>query len=279
MSWEYYPLVVGSSSVVLLAFFAMCTYCFRKRRQTYSDQADEEDGSDEYIDYIERKSTSKLPLISDEEKGGVGGTFHYISSKIEAKFRSSTSPTSPDSPGHGEKALFITTPPGDSYEETGVQPRTRTKSYDSVNSVSSGGGTTIPAEPDGPTDRGEELGSIYFNLSYDPIDLVLKLTIQKAVSLPAKDMSGTSDPFVKVLLLPDKKHKLETRVKRKMLNPIWNEVFTFEGFPEAKLLQRTLYLQVLDYDRFSRNDAIGEVVLPLSDIHLQQVRDNNHCNC
>ena len=50
------------------------------------------------------------------------------------------------------------------------------------------------------------------------------------------------------------------------------QVFTFEGFPESKLLQRTLYLQVLDYDRFSRNDSIGEVELPLCDIHLQEVK-------
>ena len=185
--------------------------------------------SEEYIDYIENKSTSRLPLISDEEKGGGGGgsTFHFISSKIEAKFKSGTSPTSPDSPGHGKKAMFITTPPpGETYENSNVQPRNRdrTQSYDSVQSLSSAGTTAVPAEPDSQSERGEELGSIYFNLSYDKRDLVLKLTIQKAVSLPAKDISGTSDPFVKVLLLPDKKHKLETRVKRKMLNPIWNEV-------------------------------------------------------
>lgn len=51
----------------------------------------------------------------------------------------------------------------------------------------------------------------------------------KAQELPAKDFSGTSDPFVKIYLLPDKKHKLETKVKRKNLNPHWNETFLFEG--------------------------------------------------
>jgi len=40
------------------------------------------------------------------------------------------------------------------------------------------------------------------------------------------------------------------------------------GFPYNKLLTRTLYLQVLDYDRFTRDDPIGEVCLPLSDISL-----------
>ncbi len=42
------------------------------------------------------------------------------------------------------------------------------------------------------------------------------------------------------------------------------------GFPYSKLMNRTLYLQVLDYDRFSRDDPIGEVCLPLAQVDLAQ---------
>lgn len=42
------------------------------------------------------------------------------------------------------------------------------------------------------------------------------------------DMGGTSDPYVKVYLLPDKKKKFETKVHRKTLNPVFNEQFTFK---------------------------------------------------
>jgi hypothetical protein len=43
-------------------------------------------------------------------------------------------------------------------------------------------------------------------------------------------------------------------------------------FPIAKLVQRTLYLQVFDYDRFSRDDPIGEVIIPLSDVDLSSTQ-------
>lgn len=42
------------------------------------------------------------------------------------------------------------------------------------------------------------------------------------------DMGGTSDPYVKVYMLPDKKKKFETKVQRKNLCPVFNETFTFK---------------------------------------------------
>lgn len=67
-------------------------------------------------------------------------------------------------------------------------------------------------------------------------------------------------------LLPDKKNRLETKIKRRTLNPRWNETFYFEGFPIQKLTTRVLHLHVFDYDRFSRDDSIGEVFLPLCQV-------------
>uniref|UniRef100_A0AAR2IIK2 Synaptotagmin-7 n=1 Tax=Pygocentrus nattereri TaxID=42514 RepID=A0AAR2IIK2_PYGNA len=118
----------------------------------------------------------------------------------------------------------------------------------------------------------EKLGRVQFSVGYSFQDSTLTVKILKGQDLPAKDFSGTSDPFVKIYLLPDKKHKLETKVKRKNLNPHWNETFLFEGFPYEKVVQRTLYLQVLDYDRFSRNDPIGEVSIPLNKIDLAHMQ-------
>ncbi len=74
-----------------------------------------------------------------------------------------------------------------------------------------------------------KLGKIQFNLKYDFQEMTLTLKIMRAINLPAKDFSGTSDPYVKIMLLPDKKNKLQTNIKRRNLNPRWNELFAFEG--------------------------------------------------
>ncbi|XP_031727171.1 synaptotagmin-7 isoform X4 [Anarrhichthys ocellatus] len=127
-------------------------------------------------------------------------------------------------------------------------------------------------DDDGEGPISEKLGRIQFSIGYSFQNTTLTVKLLRGQELPAKDFSGTSDPFVKIYLLPDKKHKLETKVKRKNLNPNWNETFLFEGFPYEKVRERTLYLQVLDYDRFSRNDPIGEVSIPLNKVELGQIK-------
>lgn len=75
----------------------------------------------------------------------------------------------------------------------------------------------------------DQLGRINFSVSYDFDTQTLTVKIIRAENLAAKDLSGTSDPYVKISLLPDKRHTLTTNVKRKNLNPRWNEIFAFEG--------------------------------------------------
>jgi len=56
----------------------------------------------------------------------------------------------------------------------------------------------------------------------------LTIGVIQATDLPGMDMSGTSDPYVKVYIMPDKKKKYETKVHRKTLNPVFNETFVFK---------------------------------------------------
>ncbi|XP_013416728.1 synaptotagmin-7 isoform X2 [Lingula anatina] len=117
-------------------------------------------------------------------------------------------------------------------------------------------------------DEDHKLGRIQFSIGYDFNENTLIVKVMRATDLPAKDFTGTSDPYVKVVLLPDKKHKLQTKIRKRSLNPHWNEIFCFEGFPYNKVESKLLMLQVIDFDRFSRDDVIGEVIVPLSQINL-----------
>ena len=65
-------------------------------------------------------------------------------------------------------------------------------------------------------------------VEYDFAASLLIVQILKCEELAAMDLGGTSDPYVKIYLLPDKKRKQETRVHRKTLDPIFNETFKFE---------------------------------------------------
>jgi Ca2+-dependent lipid-binding protein len=65
---------------------------------------------------------------------------------------------------------------------------------------------------------------------------------------------------VKIYLLPDRKNKCQTKVHRKTLDPEFNESFTFTVMYK-EIQDRILQLNVYDFDRFSRHDLIGAVVL------------------
>ena len=103
-------------------------------------------------------------------------------------------------------------------------------------------------------------GKLHFSLKYMHEQNALIVDIAKAEDLPAKDFSGTSDPYVKVYLLPDRKNKHQTKVHRKTLNPIFDEQFMFP-LAYTELHSRTLQFSVYDFDRFSRHDLIGVVIL------------------
>ncbi|KAF7283712.1 hypothetical protein GWI33_023097 [Rhynchophorus ferrugineus] len=131
--------------------------------------------------------------------------------------------------------------------------------------------TANAEEPDdGEKPEVQKLGKLQFKLEYDFNQNSLSVTVIQAEDLPALDMGGTSDPYVKVYLLPDKKKKFETKVHRKTLNPVFNETFVFKSIPYAEAMNKTLVFAIFDFDRFSKHDQIGEVKVPLCQIDLAQ---------
>ncbi|KAE8296349.1 Synaptotagmin-1 Synaptotagmin I [Larimichthys crocea] len=115
----------------------------------------------------------------------------------------------------------------------------------------------------------EKLGRLHFTLDYNFTDNTLVVGILQGAELPAMDVGGSSDPYVKLVLLPDKKKKFETKVHRKTLNPDFNETFTFK-VPYTELGGKTLVMTMYDFDRFSKHDAIGAVKIPMSSVDFSQ---------
>uniref|UniRef100_A0A3Q4HGD9 Synaptotagmin IIa n=1 Tax=Neolamprologus brichardi TaxID=32507 RepID=A0A3Q4HGD9_NEOBR len=95
----------------------------------------------------------------------------------------------------------------------------------------------------------------------------LTVGILQAADLLSMDSGGTSDPYVKVFVLPDKKKKFDTKVHKKTLNPVFNETFIFK-IPFQEMGGKTLVMSVYDFDRFSKHDVIGEIKIPMNTLDL-----------
>lgn len=120
-------------------------------------------------------------------------------------------------------------------------------------------------------ERPTKLGNLTFSVSHDEQKCALMVNIINANDLPPRDPSlGGCDPYVKLQLLPEKKHKCKTRVLRKTLSPTYDETFTFYGITDNQIPATTLHFVILSFDRFSRDEIIGEVIYPLSDPDVEK---------
>ncbi|XP_012686229.1 synaptotagmin-4 [Clupea harengus] len=124
-----------------------------------------------------------------------------------------------------------------------------------------------------PQDKEGGLGTLFFSLEYNFEKKAFMVHIKEAHGLSATDeQSLTSDPYIKLTLLPEKKHKVKTRVLRKTLDPAFDETFSFYGIPYGRVPELVLHFMVLSFDRFSRDEVIGETMVPLADVDLAEGR-------
>jgi len=110
----------------------------------------------------------------------------------------------------------------------------------------------------------EYLGDICFSLRYVPTSGKLTVGILECRRLKKMDITGASDPYVKIKLLDSKGKRIgkkkKTTVKNANLNPYYNESFVF--MVEQSMLRKVnLEMTVLDYDRIGGSDPIGKVLL------------------
>ncbi|XP_066557075.1 synaptotagmin VIII isoform X1 [Amia ocellicauda] len=113
-------------------------------------------------------------------------------------------------------------------------------------------------------------GRLLYSLDYNTQSSELTVGVKEATELRAMDIGGTSDPYVKLYVLPNKSKTFETKVFRKTLNPTFNEQFKFQVL-QAELNESTLVMQVYDFNRFSKHDIMGELRLQLSAVDWNHV--------
>ncbi|KAG7237383.1 hypothetical protein INR49_032428 [Caranx melampygus] len=124
----------------------------------------------------------------------------------------------------------------------------------------------------------EVQGSIQFAVNYiqklGEFHIFVVLCRELAVADAKKNRS---DPYVKCYLLPDKTKlgKRKTTVKKKTLNPTYNEILRFKVTMEV-LKTQNLNVSVWHNDTFGRNTFLGEVDLDLSELDFSNTQINEY---
>uniref|UniRef100_UPI0037E888C8 synaptotagmin-like protein 2 isoform X6 n=1 Tax=Semicossyphus pulcher TaxID=241346 RepID=UPI0037E888C8 len=131
-----------------------------------------------------------------------------------------------------------------------------------------------------PADFGdiEVHGSIQFAVNY-----IQKLGEFHIFVVHCRDLAvvdtkkNRSDPYVKCYLLPDKTKigKRKTAVKKKSLNPDYNEILRFKILMEV-LKTQNLNISVWHNDTFGRNSFLGDVDLDLSEWDFSNTQINEY---
>ncbi|CAL7944290.1 unnamed protein product [Xylocopa violacea] len=209
-----------------------------------------------------------------------GSTSHYL--------KKSPSPTGPakSPPGSGGQTP---SPTGSQSSNPGSQPRTpqgtpaQTPSGEVTLSIENErdkaeieNNEKTEREKTHTTENNKDnLGQLVFKLRYVKEQNALGVTVVNCKGLPAREQNATSDPYVKLKLLPDKLHQAKTRVLRNTRDPVYDEDFTFFGISKDQLQNISLHFIVLSFDRYSRDDIIGELTCPLSSVPRLENADNH----
>ncbi|XP_051535858.1 synaptotagmin-like protein 2 isoform X2 [Myxocyprinus asiaticus] len=112
----------------------------------------------------------------------------------------------------------------------------------------------------------EVQGTIQFSLNYIQRLREFHIFIVQCDNLAAVDTKrNRSDPYIKSYLIPDSTNlgKRKTAVKKRMLNPTFNEILRYKVRMEY-LKSQILNLSVWHNDTFGRNSFLGEIELDLS---------------
>uniref|UniRef100_F6Q9X1 E3 ubiquitin-protein ligase n=1 Tax=Ciona intestinalis TaxID=7719 RepID=F6Q9X1_CIOIN len=104
---------------------------------------------------------------------------------------------------------------------------------------------------------------------YEEGSRLVRIQVLSGHNLAKKDIFGASDPYVSVSLYKPKRSAsgssktitcVNTKTKKRTLNPSWNEKFLFRVVPR----ENRLLFEVFDENRLTRDDFLGQVDIPIN---------------
>uniref|UniRef100_A0A8D2JIU3 C2 domain-containing protein n=1 Tax=Varanus komodoensis TaxID=61221 RepID=A0A8D2JIU3_VARKO len=104
------------------------------------------------------------------------------------------------------------------------------------------------------------IGRLWFSVEYEQESERLLVCLIKARKL--QPPSSSCNPLVKIYLLPDERRFLQSKTKRKALNPQFDETFVFQ-ISSNSLYQRTLKFCVYHVDKQKKHILLGQITFPL----------------
>ena len=107
-----------------------------------------------------------------------------------------------------------------------------------------------------------------------PKTITMRLNIHRAEKLAAADMTGTSDPLVKIYWHHKKVYT--TAVKKLTLNPTWEESYDITIDYETSMQYGQIRFEVYDKDTFGKDDFLGRVAIRLYQI-LDRYGNSTYC--
>ncbi|XP_047524534.1 rabphilin-3A isoform X2 [Pieris napi] len=108
-------------------------------------------------------------------------------------------------------------------------------------------------------------GTIEIKLAYDNGTSSLAVSVLRARGLIGMDMTGLSDPFCRLEILPIEgtySNRLRTKTVHKTKNPEFNETLHFFGITESDLNSKSVEVVVFDDDRYGC-DEMGSATVAL----------------
>ncbi|EFO23446.2 hypothetical protein LOAG_05037 [Loa loa] len=118
----------------------------------------------------------------------------------------------------------------------------------------------------------DTLGYLNVALAYNRSTSTLMVTVLSAKSLLCRQYCNVTfypNPFVKVYLLPGRRvsSKRRTKFVPNTSDPVWDQTLEY-SVPFHDLYSHYLEFTVWDYDRLNDNNALGKLVISLSDPHV-----------